>query len=265
MKIQLVSDLHMEFGSVPVITNAGADLLILSGDIIVAERFKRSEDSPFHAQTRSWLEWFEQTCNNFGHVIYVLGNHEHYHGRFNETYDRLVTALSYIQNLSILDNTWLDYDGIRFFGTTLWTSFDNDNFKAMIARDGMNDYKCIEGSNYRKLKPVETMMYHQNALRSIVEQASTGRDMVVVGHHLPSYRSIHQEYAGSPLNAAYASHLDRVIESFPNIRLWTHGHTHKSADYHIGKTRIVANPRGYPLRSGACENEAFNPDLVISI
>ena len=31
----------------------------------------------------------------------------------------------------------------------------------------------------------------------------------------------------------------------PQIKLWTHGHTHEDFDYMIGSTRIVCNPRGY--------------------
>jgi len=31
----------------------------------------------------------------------------------------------------------------------------------------------------------------------------------------------------------------------PQIRLWTHGHTHEDFDYMVGSTRIVCNPRGY--------------------
>jgi hypothetical protein len=31
----------------------------------------------------------------------------------------------------------------------------------------------------------------------------------------------------------------------PQIKLWTHGHTHHKFDYMIGETRIVCNPRGY--------------------
>ena len=31
----------------------------------------------------------------------------------------------------------------------------------------------------------------------------------------------------------------------PQIKLWTHGHTHDVFDYVIGETRIVCNPRGY--------------------
>ncbi len=28
--------------------------------------------------------------------------------------------------------------------------------------------------------------------------------------------------------------------------LWVHGHTHRSVDYQVGRTRVFANQRGYP-------------------
>jgi len=31
----------------------------------------------------------------------------------------------------------------------------------------------------------------------------------------------------------------------PQIKLWTHGHTHHEFDYMIGECRVVCNPRGY--------------------
>jgi len=31
----------------------------------------------------------------------------------------------------------------------------------------------------------------------------------------------------------------------PQIKLWTHGHTHEEFDYMVGTTRVVCNPRGY--------------------
>ena len=47
------------------------------------------------------------------------------------------------------------------------------------------------------------------------------------------------------MNGGYSSDLDEFIEDHPEIRLWTHGHTHHEFDYMIGKTRVVCNPRGY--------------------
>ena len=47
------------------------------------------------------------------------------------------------------------------------------------------------------------------------------------------------------MNGGYSSDLDSFIINHPQIKLWTHGHTHDVFDYVIGETRIVCNPRGY--------------------
>lgn len=267
MKIQLISDLHMEFAPIEI-TNAGADILVLSGDIVVAEYFSRGEASPFRAKALEWLKWFENTCSQFARVYYVLGNHEHYKGRFYETANVLQEALGHIRNLVILDNAYDFYEGYVFVGGTLWTDFDRDNFKAMMVRDGLNDYRLIEGHNYRKLTPAETTMYHDEMKRVISTACNLDKPTIVLGHHLPSYKSVHPQYLDgrfAHLNPGYASHLDDFITLHPNIVLWTHGHTHTSSDYHILGTRIVANPRGYATACLKPENPDFDPNLVLHV
>jgi hypothetical protein len=39
--------------------------------------------------------------------------------------------------------------------------------------------------------------------------------------------------------------LSEFIMDHPQIKLWTHGHTHEEFDYMVGSTRIICNPRGY--------------------
>jgi hypothetical protein len=57
---------------------------------------------------------------------------------------------------------------------------------------------------------------------------------------------VHPKYAHDKImNGAFASDLDDFIAYRPQIKLWTHGHTHEPFDYEIGTTRIVCNPRGY--------------------
>ena len=69
---------------------------------------------------------------------------------------------------------------------------------------------------------------------------------VVVGHHAPSKQSTHPRYKDEQLmNGGYSSDLSEFILDHPQIKLWTHGHTHETFDYMIGSTRIVCNPRGY--------------------
>ena len=50
---------------------------------------------------------------------------------------------------------------------------------------------------------------------------------------------------GALMNGGYSSELDDFILDHPQIKLWTHGHTHEDFDYQIGSCRILCNPRGY--------------------
>jgi hypothetical protein len=70
--------------------------------------------------------------------------------------------------------------------------------------------------------------------------------VVVVGHHAPSKASTHPRYRHETLmNTAYSSDLTEFMLNNPNIKLWTHGHTHEDFDYMVGSTRVFCNPRGY--------------------
>jgi len=54
------------------------------------------------------------------------------------------------------------------------------------------------------------------------------------------------------------------IRAWPGCgSVWIHGHSHDRCDYLLGKTRVVANPLGYPneLRS----LEAFEPAFQVTV
>jgi hypothetical protein len=86
---------------------------------------------------------------------------------------------------------------------------------------------------------------------------------VVITHHAPSPRSVHPRFAGSPLNAAFVSDLEHLIDP-AHVKLWIHGHTHDSFDYTVNGVRVVCNPRGY-AKAGVNENRHFDPGLVIDL
>jgi Icc-related predicted phosphoesterase len=101
-----------------------------------------------------------------------------------------------------------------------------------------------------RFTPEDTVRDHKKMLEYIqVTTAMLGENpnkYVVVGHHAPSKASTHPRYKTEVImNGAYSSRLDQFILDNPQIKLWTHGHTHEDFDYMIGSTRIVCNPRGY--------------------
>jgi Icc-related predicted phosphoesterase len=271
MKLQIVSDLHLEFGDIEI-PNVGTDLLILSGDITVAADL----ESPRAMVTENTNKLFNQVCRDFKNVIYVLGNHEHYHGNFAFSTEILTRHLSHFPNLHILDTSSVVIDDIVFVGGTLWTDFKrNDPIVKWDAARMMNDYRSVYngevtiGGSSCKFIPEDALMYHNNMLAYIdamyikeTWSPESPRKMVVVGHHAPSFQSISGRYVGDRLNGAYASDLTDFIVDRPMIKLWTHGHVHTTSDYMINSCRIVANPRGY---YGYEENPQFDPGKVIEI
>ena len=66
------------------------------------------------------------------------------------------------------------------------------------------------------------------------------------------------------MNGAYHSDLSDIMLDNPQIKLWTHGHTHHPFDYVIGETRIVCNPRGYENGSYS-EDTGWDPEKVIEV
>jgi len=260
MKIQLVSDLHLEFGDIEI-KNNGADVLILSGDICVAADIGRGEMSD--RKTR-FVNFFERVSKEFKNVVYVFGNHEHYHGDFVTSTEIIRTAFGHLSNVHILDIDSVDIDGVLFVGGTLWTNFKNrDPVVMWDAQRMMNDYRTVRNGSPNVFLPEDSVLYHEQMLRTI-DAACNGetRPIVVVGHHAPSFKSIGGRYVGDKLNGAYASDLVEFIEQRPQIKMWTHGHIHNSSDYMIGSTRVLCNPRGY---HGYEENDGFRPNTVFEL
>jgi len=250
MKIQLVSDLHLEFEHTYRPTNARSDLLILSGDILVAEYFKRNVNSPYYSVANHFRNFLQHCSQNWKDVIYVIGNHEHYHGRFEDTLKIIRKEVAPYRNIHLLEKQSIVIDNIKFIGTCLWTDVNKDcPITYSTINSGMNDYKIItrhrQGA-YRKLNPYDTFMEHRDSLSFIDKESAGEENVVVCTHHAPSRLSVTPRFKDQIyMNGGFCSELFDFIEARPQIKMWTHGHVHSSNDYSIGGTRIICNPRGY--------------------
>jgi hypothetical protein len=278
MKIAIASDLHLEFGDLNIQNTDGADVLILSGDILVAADIGRPDPHNFMEGARSnrYADFFKRCSFQFLHVIYVMGNHEHYHGDFATTADRIRAMLdgNQLSNVYLLDRGVKVINDVTFIGGTLWTDMNNgDQLTLYHMKSMMNDFRSVENSNrvvnyktYEQIngvenrdKPIfktrtakfspEDAAEEHAKMKGYIQQIVEGRPdqkFVVVGHHSPSQKSTHEMYKDDTImNGGYSSNMDEFIQDHPQIRLWTHGHTHHNFDYVIGETRIVCNPRGY--------------------
>ena len=153
MKIGICSDLHLEFGDINIKNEDNVDVLILSGDILVESDLdifdRRQVDLGFmRARSQRFHEFFQRVCFQFPHVLYVMGNHEHYHGDFAKTGNELKRKLAHYTNLHILDREVFDLGDVRFIGSTLWTDMNKEDPITLHAmKRMMNDFRCVENSN----------------------------------------------------------------------------------------------------------------------
>ena len=280
MRINIASDIHLEFGPIEIKNTEGADALILSGDICVAAYLAHKDDD--YKKSREIHDFFEMCCKEYDNVIYIVGNHEHYNGDFQRTIPHLKDHLcSYLENLHILDKSVVTINDITFIGGTLWTDMNKEDPSTMISISGiMNDFIKVangridsknnsEGKPYyriNRLKPEDVVVDHKEMLEyiRIIVEGKYDQKFVVVGHHAPSRLSTKPKYQDDYImNGAYSSDLSEFILDYPQIKMWTHGHTHDNFDYMVGSTRVVCNPRGYIKYEH--QADIFNPNIIYEI
>ena len=284
MKIKLVSDLHLEFSDINITNDDGCDVLILGGDICVAQDLHDHPHIEYGTYSNADLaglgrrqqaaqryrDFFKRCSFQFPHVIYVMGNHEFYHGKFYAGIDYMREECAKYPNVYMLEQDTKIIDDVTFVGGTLWTNMNKRDPLTMHAIEGMmNDFRIIR-NDYRSYAPMSALdvaVRHDRTLAYIKLVLAENKDKrcVVVGHHSPSFQSVHPIYAHETLmNGGYHSDLSEFILDHPQVKLWTHGHTHHPFDYVIGETRIVCNPRGYE-NDGYSEDTGWNPNIVLEV
>jgi predicted phosphodiesterase len=268
MKILVLSDLHLEFGSrYEPPTDVSFHAVVLAGDI---------------TSRGSATRWAASVFGSEVPIVIVPGNHEYYGGELQSLRARFQEDARGCGNVHVLDpgEVLLDGGRIRIVGCTLWTDFeipvvtregllvDRDSAMKQAGRF-MNDYHLIsfgsEGAPARRFEPQDSLALHRAEREWLLAKLKEpfGGATVVVTHHGPSSDSVAAQWVNSPLTPAFSSHLPDEFFNVPI--LWVHGHTHSSRDYVRGKTRVVCNPRGYPSRKRGFENLDFDVGLVIDV
>ena len=281
MKIQLLSDLHLEvhpqFAPEPA---PDADLLVLAGDIgsyqndsqVAGDNFGLERFSPLP----QWGGWPTP-------VVFVPGNHEYDMQDFDAAHDRLRRTCDRL-GLLWLERETLVLDGVRFVGTTLWSDFDaladHEQCTDLTRRLRLRQ-KAFRAANFYLAKTGTTragtpwlaepmreqalacMAWLEDALARPFDGAT-----VAITHFAPSLRSADPRYGLAPGTAGFCNALDHLL---PRATLWLHGHLHAPSDYTVQgqqadgtpwQCRVVANPLGYARKN---EQAFFRPQCCITL
>lgn len=277
MKIQLLSDLHLEAHPNWLAEPApGADLLVLAGDIGSYQKGSGLRDGDFGLGQFSPVNGWPTP------VVFVPGNHEYdaldfdaTHQRLQDTCERL--GIQWLERRTLLPGaTDLRGRPVRLIGTTLWTDFDalapaNTGAQALAQQLKSRD-KAFRAANYYLRKTDTTRhdtLFLAEQMRELGLQCQTWlRDTlltpfdgstIVVTHFAPSLQSADPRYGLTPGTAGFCNALDDLL---PHADLWLHGHLHAPSDYMLHGCRVVANPLGYARKN---EQSMFRPTGLIEI
>ena len=256
MRLQLLSDLHLETEQFDPEPAPGAELLVLAGDI----------DS-------GWLG-LERFAGWPQPIVFVAGNHE-FDGRDLETAGPVLRQRCAELGITMLERESLvvaDDGGryVRLLGTTRWSDFDlfGAAGRAKAMRAGAYFMNLMQARSGDRPFDAEAVRAEALACRAWLETElmrppAGWQRTIVITHFAPSLRSADPRYGARSGTASFCNADDDLI---PRADLWIHGHLHCRQDYHVaragGSTRVVCNARGHQWRG---ETAGYDPLRIFEI
>lgn len=240
MKLQLLSDLHLETETYTPEPAPGAELLVLGGDI----------DSTW-AGYSLFAGWPVP-------VVVVAGNHE-FDGRDFDLAQAGLRELCRALGFTLLERdalmlTSATGERVRVLGTTRWSDFDLLGTQQRPRAIRAAEYFLQLMATTREGRPFDAAAVRSHSLvcRRWLEQelqrAPRGRwdKTLVITHFAPSLRSADPRYGAQPGTASFCNADDDLVA---RADLWLHGHLHCRHDYTVDRAgrapaRVVCHARG---------------------
>jgi len=265
IKLQIVSDLHLEFSPKFDIIKPRASILCLLGDICPV-----GTPSDF----KTFLQFLDYVHPKFKKIIHVPGNHEYYSSSYSgkkleNCYEGINSKMSvlrkkYPRYVFMSNNIHKIVVGKKLLyivGTTLWSHIPEKKKKETCGL--MNDYNMLynqdekDKTKTRRWTPDDTNTMHKKSV-SIIKRAAgyakkDSAKCILITHHKPI-----MDGKKTPEQHCYETNLAHLIRS-PYI-LSAHGHTHEKYCKKINGVLTVSNPRGYPG-----EHTKFDPNFCVEI
>lgn len=241
MRIQFVSDLHLEFeqNRLWLETNpmeVTGEILLVAGDTAYLDVPESGRDT--YSQYAFW-DW---ASAHYKQVIVCLGNHDFY-----GYYDLATMPDGFCKqirhNVHAYYNKVVSLDDVDIIVSTLWSFIEP--FDAYQTEKGVSDFYRILFNGHR-LTVDDFNAEHERCLdfiRNAVKE-SKAKTKIVLTHHVPTQQCTAEEFRGSTINGAFTVELGNYI-AHSDIDYWIYGHSHRNIDAQIGKTKILSNQLGY--------------------
>mgnify|MGYP002517095770 CR=1 FL=1 len=259
MTIYMTSDLHVDHyinhrvSLENYIYNAlkPADVLCVAGDTC---------DDP-----HLFVEFYKAVSPRYKKIFVVFGNHDltvhndsyFRNNPFTETQaklDFLKAEVSKLGNVSILDGTVEEFEGVKFGGTMAfndWTwAFNlNPDPDGNIPKFLYNWHYWFDyvNWNYMNNNHPEILGSEMKKLDHIVAQ----KPDIIMTHYIPLFFGVEKEYYYSESTTYFYFNGEKYLDQLKDQSIWLAGHTHsvRTKDLLQGDGRTIhlkLNPVGYP-------------------
>jgi len=252
-KFYYMSDLHLEInGNMPIssIVPDPEGIALVAGDTFLAAYLRDEAREHYSANVEDFNSLLD-LLGQFKKTFFVLGNHEHYKGNFDDTAKLFRRELKNHKaggRFTLLDNALVNVNEyVAIVGGTLWTDMGRNNpISHNAVGGGMNDFRIIRsrGGLFSTYEAAGEHAVTKGFIQAAVKEMPQ-KTIIVMTHHAPSYESNGEEHTSSNIIDGYCSDMTDFILDNPNITHWVHGHTHVNKDYHVGQCRVLANQMGY--------------------
>ncbi|KAI9040713.1 uncharacterized protein KD926_007794 [Aspergillus affinis] len=265
MKIQIVSDLHLESPAAYDVfeITPKAPYLALLGDI-------------GYAKDAGLFDFLRKQLEAFRVVLFVSGNHEAYHSSWPETKSALVQLKKRVDDargrdealgeLVVLDQARHDISPTTtILGCTLF-SHVAEAHKQNVSL-GMNDFYLIDDwtvETHQEAHAADVAWLNEQV--DHISRSEPERKIVVFTHYCPSTddKVVDPKHANTKIMSAFMSDLStEPCWENPAVKLWAFGHTHYNCDFQDSKTGkvVTSNQRGYYF----AQSEGFDCEKTFEV
>jgi len=235
MKIQILSDLHLEFfweqhkkiNKLLDSLVSDADTILLAGDTFGIECLEiqmKCIATVFHDKQ----------------VIFIPGNHEYYRSSKHGMDRLLMEESDKYDNLIFLENAFeLINDNTIVIGGCGW----NDEFN-QIGANMMNDCRLIKDLEKDNHLSMLWNRITKEFFRETLGMVNGNKKIICMTHNSPLLDFIPEKYAGTPMNPFFANDWSDLVQEFePDI--WVSGHFHQMKKFKKYNTLFIENGYGY--------------------
>jgi len=218
MKLQYMSDIHLETYKHPFPLDPVAPNLALIGDICGA----------YH---KNLIPFLERCAANYETVLFVPGNHEYY-GHTLDAVEESLESLCAELGIEYLQCRTVEIDDVVISGCTLWCEPTVEAFERKNKRYWLKDYSRDQ-----------MIQEHQRHVEFLNRAQAKSHSHIFLTHYAPMVE-MNGIYQDLPSVSMFATDLKRMFQA--PLRYWLCGHVHQNLTLYENGIPCQTNCFGYP-------------------